>query len=314
MSDSKAIRDIRAEALKRRTRIIADTRGEILRLLKLAEERIAARIALQPSEAERWVLADLQAEIRRAMGEFADRAAATVSTAAGQAWEAGQALVDAPLAAGGFRLDGIAPLLDTRQLVAMRAFMTDRIKDVGLQAANKINTELGLVVIGAKAPSEAITRVTAILKETSRGRAITIVRTELARVYGTASQERLLQAAGGETPIVPGLKKQWRRSGKVHSRLYHDLADGQVQDVGKPFKLGNGVTLQFPHDPAAPAGETINCGCTSLPWKADWEVATPGRKRYSEQEMQANPMKRDLQTALDEGRSVRDLIAGGKAA
>lgn len=307
---SKQIRDIRAEQAKRRTRLIVDTRGEILRLLKLAQERIATRIAAQPSDAERWVLAELQADIRRAMAEFSELAAAKVSTAAGQAWDAGQALIDAPLSAAGFRIDGLVPVLDTRQLIAMRAFMTDRIKDVGIQAANKINTELGLVALGAQPQTNAVTRVTAILGETSRARAITIVRTELSRVYGTASQERLTQAAA----VVPGLRKQWRRSGKVHSRLYHDLADGQVVDAGKHFKLGNGVRLLFPHDPAAPAGETINCGCTALPWKADWEVATPGRRRYSELEMQANPMKRDLQDAIDNGKSVGALLAGGKAA
>jgi hypothetical protein len=70
----------------------------------------------------------------------------------------------------------------------------------------------------------------------------------------------------------------------------------------------------FPHDPAAPAGETINCGCTALPWKAEWEVATPGRRRYTELEMQGNPMKRDIQEAIDNGKSVGALLAGGKAA
>ncbi|MDO8933473.1 MAG: phage minor head protein, partial [Rhodocyclaceae bacterium] len=219
-----------------------------------------------------------------------------------------QALIDAPLLAAGFRIDGMVPLLDTRQLVAMRAFMTDRIKNIGLQAANKINTELGLVVLGAQPPGAAIMRVAAILGDISRARAITIVRTELSRVYGTASQQRLTQAAG----VVDGLKKQWRRSGKVHSRITHDLADGQVVDADKPFKLGNGMRLMFPHDPAAPAGETINCGCTALPWKADWEVATPGRRRYSELEMQGNPAKRDIQEQLDNGKPIRALLAVAK--
>lgn len=307
---AKAARDTRAEQLKRRTALISDTRGEILRLLQLALERIQTRIALQPSEAERWLLHELQAEIRRTLAEFSEQAAARVSTAAGQAWEAGQALIDAPLAAGGVRIDGLVPLLDTRQLVAMRAFMTDRIKDIGLQAANQINTELGLVVLGAQPQATAVTRVTAILKETSRARAITIVRTEISRVYAVASHERLMQAAA----VVPGMRKQWRRSGKLHSRLTHDLADGQVQDADKPFKLGNGVAVMHPHDPKAPAGETINCGCISIPWKADWQAATPGRRRYSELEMQGNPMKRDLQEALDSGTSVNALLAGAKAA
>ncbi len=45
------------------------------------------------------------------------------------------------------------------------------------------------------------------------------------------------------------------------------------------------VTLMYPHDPKAPASETINCGCTMLPWKEAWgdvakggAMATPGRK------------------------------------
>lgn len=307
---AKAFRDIRAESLKRRTRIIADTRAEILRMLVDASERVQLRLAAQPGDAERWVLADLQTEIRRMMAEFGDRAAARLSSTAGSSWEAGQALIDEPLVPVGYRIAGIAPMLDTRQLIAMRAFMTDRIKDVGVQAANKLNTELGLVVLGAQAPATAITRVADILGDGARGRAINIMRTELLRVFDTAAQERLIQAAG----VVDGLRKQWRRSGKVHSRIYHDLADGQVQDAGKPFKLGNGVLLMFPHDPAAPAGETINCGCTSIPWKADWEVATPGRRRYTAAEMEANPMKREIQDQIDNGKPIGELLGGGKAA
>ena len=140
--------------LKKKPRIIADTRKEVLRLLKLAQQRIAATLAAQPSAAELWLLPQLQREIAQAMTEFSTAAAATTSAATGEAWAAGQALIDAPLnaaaAAGAARYIGAAPLLDTRQLLAMRAFMADRIKDIGLQAANKINTELGLVVIGAR--------------------------------------------------------------------------------------------------------------------------------------------------------------------
>ena len=76
--------------------------------------------------------------------------------------------------------------------------------------------------------------------------------------FSVATQERQTQAA----EILPGLKKQWRRSGKVHSRTAHDLADGQIVDVDKPFMVG-GVPLMYPRDPKAPAKETINCGCVS---------------------------------------------------
>ncbi len=109
-----------------------------------------------------------------------------------------------------------------------------------------------------------------------RGRALTIVRTELGRAYSVAGQQRFDQAH----EVLPGLQKQWRRSGKIHSRASHDRADGQVRDVDKPFDVA-GVQLRFPRDPLAPAQETINCGCTSLLFMASWEVVTPGRLPFT---------------------------------
>lgn len=49
------------------------------------------------------------------------------------------------------------------------------------------------------------------------------MRTELGRAFSAAAQERMEAAS----KIVPGLKKQWRRSGKLHPRIHHDLADGR---------------------------------------------------------------------------------------
>lgn len=309
---AKAFRAAQSAQLRERARLIAVTRDDILKLLKEAQDRIAVILAGQPSDSQRWQLTQLQNEIAIQMQVFSSGAGAKLSTAAGKAWHAGQELIDAPLAAaasaGGGQIAGIAPLLDTGQLLAMRAFMVERIMDVGAQAASRIKTELGLVVLGQQSQSEAVTKITAFLGEKSRERAITITRTEIARVYAVAGFEKLREDA----KLVPGLKKQWRRSGKIHSRLSHDLADGQVRDVDKPFNVG-GVAMMFPHDPKAPATETINCGCTLVAWKADWSVATPGRKRFTEQEMQASPMKRDLQDALDKGESAADLLARFKA-
>ena len=90
------------------------------------------------------------------------------------------------------------------------------------------------------------------------------------------------------------MKKQWRRSGKAHSRLEHDTIDGQIREVDKPFTLGNGIELMHPRDPKAPAKETINCGCDSLPFMEEWEVKTPGKKPFSAEEIALNPMKAEL--------------------
>lgn len=260
----RAFRRARNAAVARRTALLQDTRAEIVRQLQLAQERIQTTLAAQPTDYQRWYLPQLSREIGRALAELGEASAATLATAAGTAWQAGEQLIDAPLEAAGIRVAGVAPAIDTRQLFAMRAFMTDRIRDVSVQAANKINTELGLTVIGAQPVHETIGRVAEILGPQSRARATTIVRTELGRAYSVAAHERLAQAA----KRVPGMRKEWRKSGKLHPRPHHDAANGQVVDHDQPFILHGPkgeVRLMFPHDPRAPAEETINCGCVMLP-------------------------------------------------
>ncbi len=273
----KKFKKVRTEIVRGRTALLKSTRDEIVRMLNEALARVKTTLAGQPTDYQNWQLPQLQREIEQALGEFGRGAAATLSTRAGDAWQLGIDLVEKPLEAGGVRIIGAAPLIDTRQLSAMRAFMTDRIKDVGLAAVNKINTQLGLVVIGAAAPSDAIGEVTAILGEPSRARATAIVRTNLGQAFSAASQARLEQVAR----VVPGMQKMWRRSGKLHPRFHHDLADGQIRDVDKPFLLKPfgkpPVEMMYPHDPRAPASEVINCGCTAVPHKADWKLTTPGR-------------------------------------
>lgn len=274
---ARAFARARARIVRDQTGLMRGTRDDLVRLLREAGRAIGETLAAQPTEYERWSLPQLRAEVDRALREFGDAGAARTSSAVARAWELGEHLVDAPLEAGGLRVSAVLPRIDTRQLQAMRSFLVDRIKDIGTQSANKITAELGLVVIGARSPSEAIGAVQKILGEASRGRATTIVRTELGRAFSHAAQKRL-EAAGER---LPGLKKQWRRSGKLHPRLHHDLADGQIVGVDEPFVLkpfGRApVELMYPRDPAAPAAETINCGCVSIPIMEHWKVAHPGR-------------------------------------
>ena len=58
----------------------------------------------------------------------------------------------------------------------------------------------------------------------------------------------------------------------------------------------------------------INCGCTAIPFKADWETKTPGRRRFTDAEIEQNPEKAQIQAALDAGRSLQDVMRGRKAA
>lgn len=286
----KAFRRALNEILKQRTAIQRGARDEIVRALQLALDRIKAVLISAPSDYQAWSLPPLERQIRQVLAEFETTASSTIGTAASRSWEAGVQSVDAPLAAGGLHIAAILPEIDTRQLGAMRTFMVGRIEDISATAARKIISELGLVIIGAQSPSDAIGKITDDLATGGRVRATTIVRTELGRAFSTAAHERQTLAA----EIIPGMKKQWRRSGKIHSRLTHDAIDGQIRDVNEPFTLGNGVRIMYPRDPSAPPGETINCGCESLPYMDSWDVSTPGRRAFSAEEIALSKIKGDL--------------------
>lgn len=286
-------RGARRAALAQRAKIQQATAKEVVRLLDLARRRIAAQLAAQASDYERWRLPLLRQAIEREMAVFSEAAGQAAEAGAAQAWAAGRTLVDAPLEASG-RVTVVAtlPELSTLQLAAISAFMVDRIKDIDRATVSRITQELGLVIIGQQSPSDAVGKLARIFKG-NRERAITIVRTEVGRVFAVAGQARLEQVVKS----VPAMKKQWRRSGKVHSRWNHDAIDGQVQDVNERFEVvtprGEVVLMMHPRDPAAPIGETINCGCESLPYLDEWEVANKGRKPFEPYELPPSEIKRN---------------------
>lgn len=256
MTPSEAIN----AAMKGRTRLINGTLDELRALLQQAERDILALLAALPSDYQAWYLPQLQAEIRRALEGLANEAAAAVDAGQVTAWRQGSAMVDSVLAASAVSV--VIPQIDPRQLSAMRQFLTEKIKDVSLEAANLINSQLGLVVIGAQNPFDAVKSVSKILGETTLRRGTTIVSTELNRAFSAANQLRMEQSA----QYVPGLQKKWLRSGKREPRPEHVAIHGQVQPVDKPFVLeGGAVKMMQPGDPSAPARHTINCGCASVP-------------------------------------------------
>jgi len=282
----------RREVLRQRSAIQRDTAKEIVRLLKQAQARIRETLASQPTEYERWQLPQLQRAIEQRLAEFERAASQAAGGGSAAAAQAGLELVDAPLRAGGLSIVGVAPGIDTRQLDAMRNFMTDRIKGLAARAIDRINTELGMVILGVQSPGEAIDKVARILGDESRQRAITIVRTEIGRAFSSAAHSRMKAAA----QRVPGLKRIWRRSGKIHSRPEHDALDGEVRGVNDPWevidKSGEIVKLLYPRDPKAPPGQTINCGCEALPFMESWGIeAAP--VPFDERELPASELLRN---------------------
>ncbi len=301
--EQKAFEAALRERLAERAHNLLATDQRVVALLHAAQTQIVQQLATQPADWQQWQLTRLRDQIETILAAAGQQAGAAVDAGLRQAWQQGEDLVDKPLAAAGMGVEMRLGALDARVLAAMRTFAVERLNNVATEAMGKIGQQLGLVTIGGITPFQAIKAVQALLGSDSPRRATAIVRTEVSRAFAVASQERLVQAAA----LVPGMQKQWRRSGKIHSRWTHDLMDGQVVDADKPFKVpnpGGGINLmQCPHDPKAPPEQVISCGCIALPYIKSWQVATPGAKPFTELELKLDGRKAALdQAAKQAGR------------
>lgn len=281
----------RKKQLKRFTDSVRRTNADIDDFLKKARQEIKMRLAEAPSDYQTWALTNVQKDIERVAEELKSELQSAGTAGFDTAINIGAAVVDEPLkSAFNYDLNARVQMASTEQIKAMRSFLTDRLADVGEQAKKKINEQLGLCLIGAQNPFQAAREIATHLGTIGRSRARRIVNTELGRAFSVATQERLKQAQEAGLKM----KKQWRRSGKIHSRLTHDLADGQVVDADKPFIVG-GVKMMYPRDPTAPVSETINCGCVCLPYMDDWEVEHPADVPFTVEELNKSSEKRIVQ-------------------
>ena len=285
------------ERLADRARLLIGADQGVVALLRDAKLQIARQLAQQPADWQQWQLTRLRDQIGIILAATGQQSGAAADQALRAAWQQGEDLVDKSLGAAGLGVEMRLGALDARVLAAMRTFAHERLNNVATEALGKIGQQLGLVTVGGITPFQAIKAIQALLESESTRRATTIVRTEVSRAFAVAANERLVQAA----PLVPGLGKQWRRSGKIHSRWTHDLMDGQVADADKSFKVpnaGGGIDLmQCPHDPKAPPEQVINCGCIAIPYVKGWAVATPGAKPFSELELKLDGRKAALDQA-----------------
>lgn len=88
-----------------------------------------------------------------------------------------------------------------------------------------------------------------------RARARTIGRTEA----NAASNAGTLASAES---LGIDFAREWIAAGDERTRYSHQLADGQTRRQGESFDVG-GYSLMHPGDPTGPAGETINCRCST---------------------------------------------------
>lgn len=241
-----------------------------IKLLSNARKETAAIVA--STEWQAYHLPQMKGAIERALTVFGDQYGVQMREMQREFWESGIELVDLPLREVG--IHAAIPEIDTAMLSILQGYSTDLVQGLTKTAIKKINTELTLGLMGQKSPYDVMGAVGRNLKDKSVFRTIakraeTIVRTEAGRVYEAAGQARKEAAA----KVVPGLKKQWHYGHTARMpRVDHISAHGQVTDIDKPF-LVSGEKLMYPRDPAGSAANTINCGCTSLPYHSDWEKA-----------------------------------------
>lgn len=109
--------------------------------------------------------------------------------------------------------------------------------------------------IASGASTERLTEEIRTMREFSTYRAETIARTEVNGAYnaGTYQSNEVL---GDQGPV----EKYWIATGDDRTRQTHREADGQVRGFSEPFSIG-GSEMLYPHDPAGPAKEVVNCRC-----------------------------------------------------
>lgn len=92
-------------------------------------------------------------------------------------------------------------------------------------------------------------------------------------------------------------------------RPTHVAADGQVQDLGTPFHVGN-AHLLYPGDPAGPLKETANCRCILIPTDARPAVNQAVNAKYPFSAIERTAMKLRIEETARRVGEFADLRDG----
>lgn len=85
------------------------------------------------------------------------------------------------------------------------------------------------------------------------------------KIISQTETMKALNTAGFKLYGAWGVQQhEWIAVHDNKTRLDHWEADGQVAWVGQPFNVG-GWPMLYPHDPAGPPEQTVNCRCSTAP-------------------------------------------------
>lgn len=265
-----------ARILRQKDAGVIDGAQALRRILEQTRRQVIDELGHQAvSGWDEYRLKQMLDAVERRLAQYETLAKAEIEKQINAMWDLGQRSVYGTLNEAGL-YSGFD--LSTSVLNTLRDFTFHKIEGLSASAWDRVRSELTMGVLGGRTPHEVAQAIGTNLTDPSvfgtiDARAEVITKTELGRVYSTAAQKRLEQAAAA----VPGLKKVWVHAGHPRRpRITHLAADGQVRDVDEPFIIG-GQPMMYPRDPAAPIEEVINCGCDHVAWKEEWGQA-PARE------------------------------------
>lgn len=262
--------------VERLGRVDAETIRREVALLRELRNRISGELLAGGSDWTLYQGRQLRANLERMIAELESQLIQETGGAVAQAWELGGRAAVEPLNEVGFGGVFFQPTL--AQVNILVDFSADLIRGITAEALAKINRELRLAGLGHRNPYETMQAITQILG--LKGRALTgvayraemITRTESLRAYNMANQAQIGRIAG----TLPETRKRWIHSGKPKPRIDHIMMHERTYREpipwDQPYVFSDGSQLMQPHDPAGPAHQVINCGCTQCPVVADFGV------------------------------------------
>lgn len=269
------------EIAKRHNRLEESTVRQSIVLLRDLRSRIAGLLT-EHENFEQYRLRELQDNINNMIAQYEGQLVQLMSQTVKDSHALGGQFAVEPLEAAGIKNLFFRP--SQAQVNTLLDYNAAMIRSVPADAVRKINNQIRIAALGEGSTFQAMKNITQIMGMPKRAsdpakgiayEAERIFRTETNRVFNLANHSQ--QLANAE--VIPGLLKQWVATGDSRTRSSHLAAHGQTVPIAKKFKIkkqkGGYDMMDYPQDPSASAGNTINCRCRSvevLPEFADMET------------------------------------------